>query len=192
MNILIQGQDENWTKQLKELCEKDKIYIYSGKSTQKTIQLLVTDFSANIIRKGMDKNIPFLIISKEDREERILEAFRKGAEDYMIYPVSPRIAKARICGILKRYYKTDVNLNDVYKNIQFTENEYKILDTMMHYPGKVFTRMELIEAALPEYYEGFDRNIDNYIKQIRQKIKAKTGEKAPIETIYGLGYRYRK
>jgi len=159
MNILIQGQDENWTKQLADLCKKDNIYLYSGKYPQISTRLLVTDYPMEKSGKGMYKDIPFLVVSTEDREEKILEAFRKGAEDYMIYPVSPKIARARIRGILNRYAAGGNAPEDIYENIQFTPNEYKILECMMRNPGKVFTRTALIEAALPENFEGFDRNI---------------------------------
>ena len=61
---------------------------------------------------------------------------------------------------------------------------------MMSYPGKVFTRNELLEGVFSEMYEGYDRNIDNYMKQIRKKLPGEPGRGAQIETVYGVGYRY--
>ncbi|MBO5373226.1 MAG: response regulator transcription factor [Lachnospiraceae bacterium] len=191
MNIMVLGQDADFTRQLAALCKKENIHLYSEKYTNRKIQLLVTDFSMENAGKGIYDKIPFLVISKENREEKILEAFSKGAEDYMIYPVSPEIAKARIQRVLKSYASKEVFPENIYADIHFTPNEYKILSSMMQSPGKVFTRSELIEEALSVSYEGFDRNIDNYMKQIRRKIEKSTGESEHIQTVYGMGYRYR-
>ncbi len=190
MNVYVQGQDSVWTRQLSELCKKDEINLYEREDPKIAVQLIITDFPIEKARKGILEKIPFLVVSKEKEEEKILEAFQKGAEDYMIYPVSPKIAEARIRRILKRYEMEEEPLRSLHEEVHFTPNEYRILSHMMAYPGKVFSRSELIEEALTRDYEGFDRNVDNYIKQIRKKLEQNPDRPKHIQTIYGKGYRY--
>lgn len=190
MNVYVQGQDSVWTRQLSELCKKDEINLYEREDPKIAVQLIITDFPIEKARKGILEKIPFLVVSKEKEEEKILEAFQKGAEDYMIYPISPKIAEARIRRILKRYEMEEEPLRSLHEEVHFTPNEYRILSHMMAYPGKVFSRSELIEEALTRDYEGFDRNVDNYIKQIRKKLEQNPDRPKHIQTIYGKGYRY--
>lgn len=190
VNIQMLRQDEVWVEKMKNLLKKDSVRILeNGKSVQDT-QLIVTDFPIEDAGKGIFLEIPFLIVSRECREEKILEAFAMGAEDYMVYPVSPEIARVRILRILRDFYKDGEALKNLPSDIHFTPNEYRLLSYMMANPGRVLSRAELLEGAFPELYEGYDRNVDNYIKQIRRKLEKVTGGKTPIETVYGAGYRY--
>jgi DNA-binding response OmpR family regulator len=74
--------------------------------------------------------------------------------------------------------------------VNLTPNEYKILMTLVKYPGKTFTRDELINMALGDDFDGFDRTVDTHIKNLRQKIE--TDPKSPkyILTVHGVGYRF--
>ena len=134
--------------------------------------------------------IPFLIVSRERSEEKILEAFEKGAEDYMIYPVSPAVARVRILRILKHLQQHTGNLQELQNILQLTPNEYKLFSYMMKNSRKVLTRAELLEGAFGENYEGYDRNVDNYMKEIRKKLEQMPEDSQRIETVYGVGYRY--
>jgi DNA-binding response OmpR family regulator len=71
-----------------------------------------------------------------------------------------------------------------------TPSESKILAALIKYPGKVFTRGELIEIALGSEFEGYDRAIDSHIKNIRQKIEDDPKNPVYIVTIHGLGYKF--
>ena len=76
------------------------------------------------------------------------------------------------------------------KVINLTPNEYKLLITMVKYPGKTFTRDELICMALGEDFDGYDRTIDTHIKNIRQKIESDPRNPKYIITVHGIGYRF--
>ena len=67
---------------------------------------------------------------------------------------------------------------------------FLLLSFLMSYPGKAFSRNELLEGVFPDNYEGYDRNVDNYVKQIRKKLAAESGKKEWIETVHGVGYRF--
>lgn len=190
MNVLILGQEKTWIRKLSELCKQDEIYFCEKENPDMNLQLVVTDFPLEDARKGILSKIPFLVVSKEAREEKVLQAFALGAEDYMIYPVSPQIARRRILRILK-WYQSD-SLEDMQSKLHLTPNEGRLLAYMMQHPGKVFSRSELITGAFSENYEGYDRNVDNYMKQIRRKLAESCGKQVWIETVHGVGYRYRK
>lgn len=181
MKVLVLGQELNWVEKLKEICRKKQIDIAVDEGAGPKADLLVCD-SIQHRGKGILKEIPFLIVSERKDEMTILEAFRQGAEDYLIFPVSPSIAAARMEGILKRY-------GWEHSDISYTPNEYRLISFMMRHPYHVLSREQILEGAFAENYEGIDRNVDNYIKDIRKKAKA-AGEPERIFTVYGAGYRY--
>lgn len=181
MKVLVQGQESGWVKKLQQECHEKQIDIVEGESMEKSPDLLVSD-SPMHRGKGILREIPFLVVSGKQDEGAILEAFRQGAEDYLIAPVSPRIAAVRIEGILKRY-------GDGKSHIPFTPNEYRLISYLMRNPYRVLSREQILEGAFFQDYEGIDRNVDNYIKEIRKKMKA-AGEPERIQTVYGAGYRY--
>lgn len=189
MDVLILNQEKKWVMELRELCRKDGIRFFEKEEETEDICLVVTDFPIDRIKNGRFHGIPFLLVSADRREEKILEAFGAGAEDYMVAPVSPKVARVRILRILGRDLEReeDFDLEKLQEKVHFTPNEYKIISYMMKQPGKVFTRNELLEGAFSELYEGYDRNIDNYIKQIRKKLAEGNGQ---IDTVYGVGYRF--
>lgn len=189
MAVLIDRQEKIWIEQIKNLCKKDAIHIIDKEEAAQHIELEVTDFPIEE-RKGIFSKIPFLIVSRERSEEKILEAFEKGAEDYMIYPVSPAVARVRILRILKQLQQHTGNLQELQNILQLTPNEYKLFSYMMKNSRKVLTRAELLEGAFGENYEGYDRNVDNYMKEIRKKIEQMPEGSQRIETVYGVGYRY--
>ena len=187
MKIFVYGHERKWVSELQRLFRRDQIELCEAAS--RDIKLAVTDFPVSKMRKGIFAKIPFLVVSREKREEKILEAFEMGAEDYMVYPVSPKIARARILRIVK-HYGIEEYLEGLKERVHFTPNEYRVLSFLMACPGKVFSRNEVLEGAFAEEYEGYDRNIDNYVKQIRKKLKQDAGKRDWIETVYGVGYRF--
>jgi DNA-binding response OmpR family regulator len=74
--------------------------------------------------------------------------------------------------------------------VNLTAAEFKLLTVLARSPGRVFTRLQLMDAAFGETYEGYDRTIDAHIKNIRQKL-AKSGEEVenPLVTVRGVGYK---
>jgi DNA-binding response OmpR family regulator len=74
--------------------------------------------------------------------------------------------------------------------VNLTPNEYRILLALIKYPKKTFTRDELVNMALGEDFDGFDRTVDTHVKNLRQKIE--DDPKAPkyLLTVHGVGYRF--
>jgi DNA-binding response OmpR family regulator len=74
--------------------------------------------------------------------------------------------------------------------VNLTPNEFKMLTTLLKYPQKVFTREELIRMVIGEDFEGYDRIIDTYIKNLRQKIETDSRNPRYILTVHGVGYKF--
>jgi len=176
------------------------------------LDLMLPDLPGEEICQTIRKNsrVPIIMLTARSEEEDILKGLDIGADDYIVKPFSPRQLLARIRALLRRtsddlsllaniisYQNNDLVIDtikyEVKKNdtmVSLTPNEYKILITLLKYPHKTFTREELINLAIGDDYEGYDRIIDTHIKNIRQKIE--TDSKVPhyILTVHGIGYKF--
>ncbi len=154
------------------------------------------------IRETSD--VPILMVTAKQEEIDRLKGFDSGADDYVTKPFSPRELMGRIKVFLKRVYNISdevVLIEDelklytssmkVYKDgqeIDMTATEFKLLHALMRHCRQILTREQLIELAFGDMYEGFDRNIDSYIKRIRQKIESDPKKPVYLRTKYGQGY----
>lgn len=75
--------------------------------------------------------------------------------------------------------------------MELTPTEFALLKTFMENPRHAFTRQELIEKAMGYAYEGLDRTLDSHIKNLRKKIEPDASAPRYIETVFGMGYRFR-
>ena len=162
----------------------------------------------NIVRKK--SRVPIIMLTAKIDEKSIISGLHMGADDYITKPFSPRELMARIYVIFRRLNEEVVPLSntisfndddliiDILKkdirkngeNITLTITQYKILMTLLKYPNKTFTREELISTALGDDYDGYDRNVDTHIKNLRQKIENNPKEPQYIITVHGTGYRF--
>ncbi len=173
------------------------------------LDLMLPDISGTDILKHIRKQsgVPVIMLTARVEEEDILNGLNTGADDYVTKPFSPRQLVARASAVLRRAgsetaapaevsvlgdivvddLKHEVRKKDEIINI--TPNEYKLLQTMLRYPNKTFTREELIAIAFGEDFEGFDRTIDTHIKNLRQKIEDNPRTPKYLQTVHGVGYR---
>lgn len=157
------------------------------------------------VRQNSD--LPVLMLTAKNQEEDKIKGFKYGADDYLVKPFSPRELVARVKAILRRSdyqaEKAEVLVYDngllkiypsemtVYKDeekIDLTSTEFKILYTMAHNQGQVFSRDQLAEKVMGLEFKGFDRTIDAHIKNIRNKLNLDKDEY--IITVYGAGYKF--
>ncbi len=157
-----------------------------------------------------DSDVPIIMLTAKLQEESFINGLRIGADDYVTKPFSPKQLVAKVHALLRRaktcedgsHKKKSITIGGLYLNdvshevrkngrrIDLTPNEFNILYTMMKYPYKVFTREELVLVSLGENYSGFDRMIDTYIKQLRQKIEDDARNSQYILTVHGVGYKF--
>lgn len=149
-------------------------------------------------------DVPVIMMTAKQEEVDRLRGFDTGADDYVVKPFSTRELMRRIKVLLKRvYHDTDelvyrfhhLSLHTksmmLYKrdeNVPITSSEYNLLLALFKNQGQVLTREQLIHLAYGHNYEGYDRNIDSYIKRIRQKIEEDPKDPQILKTKYGAGY----
>ncbi len=159
-----------------------------------------------IIRDSSD--IPIIMLTaKGEVEDRII-GLELGADDYLIKPFSPRELVARVRALLRRAHidsepqrevldfgglTIDLNGHKVLVNdeeIDLTASEFKLLTTLSRYPGRVYSRMELVEKVLGYDFEGYERTIDSHVKNLRAKIGDDPRNPRWVYTVHGVGYRF--
>lgn len=154
------------------------------------------------IRKISD--VPVIMVTAKQEEIDRLKGFEIGADDYVIKPFSPRELMKRIRVFLKRIYHDsdelilsvgDLSLHTKSMKlikgeieVPITTAEYKLLFVLFNHKGQVLTREQIITLAYGDDYAGYDRNIDSYIKRIRQKIEVNPKNPEILTTKYGTGY----
>jgi len=174
------------------------------------LDLMLPDISGEkiceIIRK--ESEVPIIMLTAKVEEESILKCFSLGTDDYITKPFSPKQVVARVNAVLKRAlnYKQDnvlsfnkgnlvINL-DTYEVrqgnnlIELTPSEFKILLTLCESPKKVFSRGELLDRALGDDSDVYDRIIDSHIKNLRSKIEDNSKNPKYILTVHGIGYKF--
>ncbi|MHB1314198.1 MAG: response regulator transcription factor [Christensenellales bacterium] len=150
---------------------------------------------------------PVIMLTAKQEEGDRLHGFNLGADDYVPKPFSPRELVKRVQAVLRRthapmtekqifsagIFKLDLAQQKLYKGaqeIEITAREFMLLKVFFENPGAVFTRQQLIDKAFGYDYDGFDRNIDSYIKNLRQKIEDDSRSPVYLTTKYGAGYAF--
>jgi two-component system response regulator ChvI len=162
----------------------------------------------NLRQKG---NLPVIFLTSKDDEVDEVMGLHMGADDYIKKPFSQRLLMERIRAVLRRHElagqeqagedvlrRGDLILDSsrhlcTWKDeeVNLTVTEFLLVEALARRPGHVKNRDQLIDAAYGEHIYVDDRTIDSHIKRLRRKFKAIDGEFAEIETLYGVGYRYR-
>ena len=151
--------------------------------------------------------IPIIMLTAKTEEIDKLLGLELGADDYITKPFSLRELTARIRVVLRRVdpggeIKTSsIKIDDLEinldrhevlsngKNITLTPTEFKILGILFSSPGRVYSRLQLLDAAFGYAYEGYERSIDTHIRNLRKKIEPDPESPRYILTVYGTGYR---
>lgn len=155
------------------------------------------------IRKFSD--IPVIVVSAKSLTFNKIELLRLGADDYLVKPFDLDELLARIERNLQRCQKEAHTLQIVIGKlfvdtasktvmlsdsaISLTAREYQILELLIRYPGKVFSKQNLYESIWQEMFARDNDVINTHISNLRKKLK---DEGNRIETVWGLGYRFVK
>jgi len=157
-----------------------------------------------------DSNTPIIMLTARVDETDRLIGLEIGADDYIVKPFSPREVVARVRTVLRRSnavvadqpalitisdlvidpVKHEVHL--AARLIDLTPMEFNLMQAMAAQPGRAFSRMELLDAAQGEAYEGYERSIDVHIKNLRQKLGDDPRHPTYILTVYGIGYKFNE
>ncbi len=155
-----------------------------------------------------ESSTPVIVLTAKVEESDKVLGLELGADDYVVKPFSPRELAARVRAVLRRMEKAHkeapqvlrageimVDLQGHYTKVgeeivDLTPTEFTLLATLMGAPGRVFSRLELLERLQGVAYEGYERTIDVHIRNLRAKIEPDPSQPRYIETVYGAGYRF--
>jgi two-component system phosphate regulon response regulator PhoB len=151
------------------------------------------------------RHLPILMLTAKAEETDQLVGFQMGASDYVTKPFSVKVLLQRIKALQRRLDSTNevgavvehlgVKIDRVRHRasvegveLDLTPTEFRLLECLVRQPGRAFTRAQLMDAAIGEGAIVLERTIDVHIKTLRRKL----GAPELIETVRGLGYRFRE
>ena len=149
--------------------------------------------------------VPIIMLTARTGEEERIGGLELGADDYVEKPFSARELEARVRAVLRRCRggsgKTRVRLGPIDldrslhqvlvggEKVDLSPMEFDLLAFLMDHPGRVYTRLELLETLRGTTYEAFERSIDSHVKRLRQKIEPDPSLPSYVQTVFGVGYK---
>lgn len=153
---------------------------------------------------------PIIMLTARAEEIDRLLGLELGADDYICKPFSPREVMARIKAVLRRttlpthpvsqltiLSAAGMQLDRERLSVQVADQqviltlvEFELLETLQSYPGRIFSRQQLMERVYPDNRIVSDRTIDSHIKKLRKKINALNPEHDFIHSVYSVGYKF--
>ena len=159
------------------------------------------DVCRTIRQKG---DTPIIMLTARSDELDKLLGLELGADDYMTKPFSLRELAARVRAVLRRWQRDnevekiefEVFELDLHQRalticglpITLTPTEFRMMEMFLRAPGRVFTRSQILEGALDESFDGYERSIDTHIRNLRRKLE-REGVAEYITTVFGVGYK---
>jgi two-component system, OmpR family, alkaline phosphatase synthesis response regulator PhoP len=156
-----------------------------------------------------DHQTPIILLTARVEEEDHVIGLDLGADDYVTKPFRPRELMARVGSVLRRagqleppakvlkvadvvLDRDDRSVRVKQEYVDLTPSEFDLLAALMASPGRVFSRLDLLDILQGIRYEGYQRTIDLHIKNLRAKIEPNPRSPHYIETVYGAGYRFAR
>ncbi|MEZ4592259.1 MAG: response regulator transcription factor [Chloroflexota bacterium] len=156
---------------------------------------------------GKEAETPIILLTARLEENDKVLGLELGADDYVTKPFSPRELTARVRAVLRRTEKQanepdilragNIELNPGNRTVsvsgelvELTAFEFDLLALLMASPGRVYSRLDLLQKLQGNAFEGYERNIDVHIRHLRVKIEPDSANPQYIQTVYGIGYRF--
>ena len=178
------------------------------------LDLMLPDVAGEEIAREIRirSDVPILMLTAKASEDERVGGLALGADDYLTKPFSPRELVARVRAVLRRTQGVEAPLvetlsfdgggleidtveHEVRRDgapVDLTPIEYRLLTTLARYPGRVYSRFELINHVQGYDFEGYERTIDAHVKNLRKKIEPDPKHPRYVETVFGVGYRLTK
>jgi len=175
------------------------------------LDLMLPDIGGEEVCKEIRRrsDVPVLMLTAKAGEDERVAGLGLGADDYLTKPFSPRELVARVHAILRRagaaetplvpvlsFDGGELEIDTVRREVRrqgiavdLTPNEYKLLVGLARYPGRAYSRFELVNLVQGFDFDGYERTIDAHVKNLRKKIEADPRHPRYIETVFGVGYR---
>jgi DNA-binding response OmpR family regulator len=160
---------------------------------------------ARRVRKTSD--VPIIMLTARADEVDRVTGLELGADDYIVKPFSPRELVSRVRAVLRRAsgemgkpasleagpFAIDLEKHEALMSgdvLDLTPMEFDLLALLMQHPGRVYTRLQLLDSLLSSAYDSFERAIDAHVKRLRQKVEPDPKIPKYILTVYGIGYKF--
>ncbi|MFO0849697.1 MAG: response regulator transcription factor [Gemmataceae bacterium] len=155
------------------------------------------------------REIPVIMITAKSEEADQVLGYGMGADDYVTKPFSNKVMLAKVKALLRRV-QGQADGGDVVEHagvridrvrhrvsvagekVDLTPTEFRLLECLLRQPGRAFSRHQLMDAAIGEGQIVLERTIDVHVKTLRKKLTEAGGEPELIETVRGVGYRFRE
>ncbi len=156
------------------------------------------------LRFREEKGVPVIILTAKGEEVDRILGFEMGADDYIVKPFSPRELALRVKAILRRsqtpppssllrfeeleIFPEHMKVRVAGKPVKLTRTEFNLLLTLAQAQGKVLSRETLLDKVWGYTFEGYARTVDTHVRRLRKKLGSAARY---IETVWGIGYRFR-
>ncbi|MZQ86272.1 response regulator [Paenibacillus sp. 5J-6] len=217
-NLLVADDDANIRELLRYVMTREGFGIYEAQDGLKAIELMkqtpidlaIVDVMmprmdglelCDYIRQNYD--IPIIMLTARDQLQDKEKGYLQGTDDYLTKPFEPEELVFRVKALFRRYNRTSSDLIRINRmtidrrNIEISDGqtvfilpmkEFELLAQLAQYPGRLFSRDELIELVWGADYEGDDRTVDVHIKRLRERFADYTDD-FTIRTVRGIGYK---
>jgi two-component system, OmpR family, alkaline phosphatase synthesis response regulator PhoP len=159
---------------------------------------------ARLLRK--ESHVPIIMLTARGEESDKLVGLELGADDYMTKPFSPKELVARVRAVLRRWELARSGGDTVRagelvldlprrtvtvggRPVDLTATEFQLLAALARSPGRVFTRVQLLDAIHGVAFEPYERAVDAHVKNIRRKLEPDARRPRYVLTVYGVGYK---
>jgi len=152
--------------------------------------------------------VPIIMLTAKAQEEDRIAGLRSGADDYLVKPFSPRELVARVESVLRRTRGESKEMGDSYGggairinrakheilvdglHRDVTHTEFDLVVALASRPGRVFSRLELVNRLMGYDYDGFERTVDAHVKNLRHRLGEDPRRPRFVQTVIGVGYKF--
>jgi two-component system OmpR family response regulator len=170
------------------------------------------DVCRELRRDPKTTDLPIIMLTARDDVADRVVGLELGADDYVVKPFEPKELVARVHAVLRRWsdrrsdprptaprevlcrgeVSIDLDRHEVQRGgatIDLTPSEFQILATLAAEPGRVFSRLKLLDAIQGEAFEEYERTIDSHVKNLRRKLEPDPRHPRYVLTVFGVGYK---
>jgi DNA-binding response OmpR family regulator len=181
------------------------------------LDLMLPEVSGWDVCRGLRRDpktaeLPIIMLTARDEVADRIVGLELGADDYVVKPFDPKELVARVHAVLRRArdrretaaaagpaamlrhgdLEIDRARHEVRQGdrpLELTRTEFDLLATLAEQPGRVFNRLQLLDAIQGEAFEGYERTIDSHVKNLRRKLEPDPRRPRYIQTVFGIGYK---